>query len=74
MLLKICPTCLGDIAVEAITEGADGLCLMCGCRLPAEARPPGLDRDQSPGSIATAQRDWPYASRQLRPNRLVRAT
>ncbi len=74
MLLKICPTCLGDMAVEAIPEGVDGLCLMCGYRLPVEARPPGLARNQSPGSMTTTQRDWPYARRRLRPDRLVRAT
>jgi len=63
MLLKTCPKCLGDMTVEAIPGGVDGLCIMCGYRLPVEARPPGLGRDQSPGSMTTAQREWPYVSR-----------
>jgi hypothetical protein len=74
MLLKICPTCLGDMTVEEIPGGVDGLCVMCGYGLSAEARPSGLARNQSPGLMTTTQRDWPYPSRQLRPDRLVRAT
>lgn len=68
-LLKTCPECLGDMTVEAIPGGMDGLCIMCGYRSPAEARPGGLAWDRVPASMTAAQRDWPYPSHQLRPAR-----
>lgn len=67
MLVKTCPKCLGDTTV-------DGLCIMCGYGLPADARTPDPAWIQNVGSMTTAQRDWPYPSRQLRPGRLVRTT
>jgi hypothetical protein len=74
MILKICPRCLGDMAVEAIPGGADGICYMCGYRLPVEVCPSGLGRNQSLGSMVKTRREWPYPRRRLRPDRLVRAT
>ena len=76
MLLKTCPKCLGDMIVEGIPGEMNSLCLMCGYRSPVEARPAGLARSENAGSMTTAQREWPYPSRQLRPDRLrpVKAT
>lgn len=76
MLLKTCPKCLGDMIVEGILGEMSSLCLMCGYRTPAEARSAGPALNQNTGSMATAQREWPYPGRQLRSDRLrlIKAT
>ena len=70
MLLKTCPICLGDVTVEGVPGDVESRCSMCGYRFPAEARPLRPARPQSPGLTTAARRDWPYASRRLRPSRV----
>jgi len=70
MLLKTCPIYLGDVTVEGILGDVKSRCAMCAYRLPAEARQSRLARNHSPRLMATAQREWPYPSRQLRPARV----
>jgi DNA-directed RNA polymerase subunit RPC12/RpoP len=68
-LLKMCPRCLGDMTVDEILADDDSRCRMCGYRSSAGPRPAGLARNQSPASISLRQRNWPYASHYLRPDR-----
>ncbi len=67
-LLKMCPRCLGDMTVDEILGDDDSRCRMCGYRSFAGPRPAGSAPNLSPASITLRQRNWPYASRYLRPD------